>query len=315
MVSNNWYDARNILVTHMGDVDSVILIGPALRTLRQALPQANITLLTSPAGSRITRLLPWINEVLISSDSWREALAPAGKNRVALIDALRMRNFDAALVLTPPGQSPHPAAYACYLAGIPVRLGQSKEFGGGVLSQEVPISEDGTSPAAWYLDLLASAGFQTAGCQLELQVPAEIQAAADVLLYEAGIDPEAPFIALTFGIDDTLPQPGSNPFAVARWLFKMEKNMPFVLLGSKRVEQLVDFLHTANPAGSLVSLAGRMSVAEFAAAIRRANLVVASHAVPVRMAEALRRPRMSLFRQENRPQPANVRAIPAYSAL
>ena len=52
----------------------------------------------------------------------------------SLIDRLQQGSFDAAIVLTAPHQSPYSLAYLCYLAKIPIRIGQSQEFGGGVLS-------------------------------------------------------------------------------------------------------------------------------------------------------------------------------------
>lgn len=65
--------------------------------------------------------------------------------------------FEAAIVLTVPKQSPYPAAYRCYLAGIPIRVGQSIEFGGGVLSHCVePIETD--DPIVHHLHLLRSIG-------------------------------------------------------------------------------------------------------------------------------------------------------------
>lgn len=50
------------------------------------------------------------------------------------IALLKAENFDAAIIFTGAHQSPYGAAYLCYLAGIPLRIAQSHEFGGGVLS-------------------------------------------------------------------------------------------------------------------------------------------------------------------------------------
>ncbi|MGB3296545.1 MAG: hypothetical protein WBB01_26465 [Phormidesmis sp.] len=50
------------------------------------------------------------------------------------IATLHSGRFDAAIIFTAAGQSPYRAAYLCYLAGIPLRISQSCEFGGGVLS-------------------------------------------------------------------------------------------------------------------------------------------------------------------------------------
>ena len=72
-----------------------------------------------------------------------------GKGRYTsaqLIPQLRDRRFDAAIILTQSGQSPYAAAYLCYLAGIPIRVGQSCEFGGSVLSHVLPARDLLSSP-------------------------------------------------------------------------------------------------------------------------------------------------------------------------
>lgn len=303
MESNNWSKVHNILVVHKGSVDATILIGPTLRTLHQNLPEAAITLLTSPAGSEIAGLLPWVNEVMVCPDSWSQALAPAADGRVELIEGLRSRHFDAAVILTDPGQSPYPAGYACYLAGIPLRLGQSVEFGGGVLSLQVKLSDSKALSADRHLHLLEAAGFKPAGRSLELSLPVSLQSAADAFLTRVGLDPQAPFIAVAFDINHGLPRPGSTRLSVIRWLYKMERKMPFVLLGSHDVSHLIPSLQSLNPVGSVASLAGQTSMAEFAAIISRARLVIASHPAPVRIAEAFNRPRMALQAEQNRSRP------------
>jgi hypothetical protein len=73
-----------------------------------------------------------------------------------LIQALRRGAFQAALVFTRPKQSCYSLAYLCYLAGIPIRIGQSVEFGGGVLSKWIKPIADPVSPEDYHLHLLTS---------------------------------------------------------------------------------------------------------------------------------------------------------------
>src|SRR3712207_8117750 len=51
-----------------------------------------------------------------------------------------------------------PISFVCYLAGVPIRLGQSREFGGSVLSQWVKPLPDGAHQVDRNLHLLESAG-------------------------------------------------------------------------------------------------------------------------------------------------------------
>jgi ADP-heptose:LPS heptosyltransferase len=58
-----------------------------------------------------------------------KATAPALTSQadLAMIDQLRRRDFDAAVIFTVYSQSPLPAALLCYLADIPLRLAYCRE--------------------------------------------------------------------------------------------------------------------------------------------------------------------------------------------
>lgn len=81
------------------------------------------------------------------------------QTHVHLVNQIKELSFNASIVLTTPRQSPFSLAYLCYLAGIPVRLGQSQEFGGGVLSHCIQPPLEAVSVIDYNLHLLRSAGF------------------------------------------------------------------------------------------------------------------------------------------------------------
>lgn len=56
------------------------------------------------------------------------------------IDSLK--GYDAAILLTGAGEAPWGPAYLLYLAGVPVRIGRSAEFGGSLLSHCLPADAD-----------------------------------------------------------------------------------------------------------------------------------------------------------------------------
>lgn len=160
MLPERWQTVCRLLIVDCGTGDPLEL-DPALNTLRAALPQAEMTLLTPQAeGFEFSRLSA-------EGDRGRSLRsidrAPhCGIDAVSLVSALADRQFDAAILLTAPGRSPYTLAYLCYLAGIPLRLGQSREFGGGVLSPCMQPPIDPVSPSEYHLHLLRSAGFAIA---------------------------------------------------------------------------------------------------------------------------------------------------------
>jgi ADP-heptose:LPS heptosyltransferase len=161
MLPDAWREVRRLLVAQIGSVPAVLLAAPAVRTLGAALPGARITLLTRESAATAAAVVPGVHDVIATQAvwQWRPGEPAVMPNRTrALIEALRVRRFDAAVILPDGAQSPYPAAYVCYLAGIPIRLGQSLEFGGGLLSPAIKPSQTAGRAVDPGLALLAAAG-------------------------------------------------------------------------------------------------------------------------------------------------------------
>ncbi len=133
MPSNDEKSARQritisrLLAACPGGAETLTPALPALHQLHQALPNARISLWTTTGAAPIAEELSWLHELLASPAAWTGTLLP-------LTAALEKRRFDAAIIFTAPHESPYATAYTCYLAGIPIRAGQSSEFGGSILS-------------------------------------------------------------------------------------------------------------------------------------------------------------------------------------
>jgi ADP-heptose:LPS heptosyltransferase len=161
---------RLLVVAPDGAAESILIV-PALRALRAASPEAAITILASPDTAGAARLFPYIDRVMCKNGGNEE-------DHIRTIGSLRCTS---AVVFTAPGVSPYPDAYRCYLAGIPVRAGESPEFGGAVLSHRIdPTPAAPTvNPVERYLSLVAALGVSPCGSGLELKVPPDLAGALD----------------------------------------------------------------------------------------------------------------------------------------
>src|SRR5262245_62816834 len=57
-------EPRHILIVHVAGLAETTLALPALRALRQHLPQSRITVVSSPAGADLLRLAACVDEIL-----------------------------------------------------------------------------------------------------------------------------------------------------------------------------------------------------------------------------------------------------------
>jgi ADP-heptose:LPS heptosyltransferase len=295
-VNEAWAKVRRILVMRLDNIGDVVMTSPVLRTLKENLPESGITLMASPGGSKAAPLLPWVDEVLpwrvLWQDLGRLSFDPA--REWDLIETLREGKYEAAIILTSFKQTPHAAGYACYLAGIPLRLGESKEWGGGVLTTEVPPAPDELHQTERNLRLIEHAGFRAKDRSLEIQVPEEARRSTAELLEANGVTPGSPYLLLCPWTSCQARTYHPDRFARATLRLSEETGWPVVVSGTKadraHGSELFDVL-----AGRGVDLVGATDLPELAALVEGARLMLTNNTSTMHLADASCTPSVVLF--------------------
>lgn len=291
-----WSEARRLLVMRLDNIGDVVMTGPVLRALKENLPASSLTLMASPGGSLAAPLLPWVDDVLTWRVVWQDlgrlTLDPA--RELAMVEAMRAGGYDAAVVLTSFKQTPHPAGYACYLAGIPLRLGESKEWGGGVLTDEVTAAGDELHQAERNLRLVEHAGFRARDRSLGLRVPEEARGTVAALLGARGVPPSSTYLLVTPWTSATSRNYPADRFALAARRVSDETGWPVVVSGTEgdrtRARALLGLLGDRG-----VDLVGATDLAGLAALVEGAGLLLTSNTSTMHIADALRTPEVVLF--------------------
>lgn len=288
-----WSAVRRVLAVRPDNLGDVVLLSPALRALHHAAPQARLTLLTSPAGAAAAGLLPGVTDVLVASPTWQHA-GPAGlpdpAAELALAGRIAAGSYDAALVFTSFSQSPWPAGVLCLLAGVPVRAGLSREFGGAVLTHWVPSPPDDLHQVDRALYLLERLGVPGAGPDLEVRLPPGAREAAHAV---AGVRPGLPYAVVLPGASCPSRRYAAQRFGqVARGL--SGAGLTVLVAGSAMERPLVEAVAAAGGRG-VVPLAGDLDVAGLAALLADADVAVTNNSGGMHLADALGTPLVVTF--------------------
>lgn len=147
----NWQQVKRLLVVSLLAQEDQSALIQFLPLIQQSLTEASISVLAAFSGLPFDESLSTL-DLLSLPFSFSELTDRADD----LIQILKARSFDAAIVFTAPQQSPYLVAYCCYLASIPIRVGQSCEFGGGVLFHCVKPPIDPVNVLEYQLHLLRS---------------------------------------------------------------------------------------------------------------------------------------------------------------
>lgn len=278
---------NNILVIKLRYIGDVLLATPVLRALRGRFPSVRLTMLVNRGTEDVLRRNPDLDEVLTL-----ERMDLAGQLRFA--SELRRRAFDCVIDLTDADRS----AILAWLAGAPVRIGFNEEhrWRGLLYSDIVPARPDSEHRLEHDLAALHLLGIEPKAEPPVLRTAPEDEAAAARLLAGVGVDPadRRPLVML---------QPG------ARYWFKAwpverfaaladrltERHGCLVLIGGSHAERGAMEAIRAQARSAPLVLAGRTSLLEFAALLKRCALFVGNDNGPMHMAAALGVPVVTLF--------------------
>lgn len=303
MVTIDWTRTSRVLAVRLDNLGDVVMVTPALRALRAALPAgARLDLLASPAGASLAPLLEDVDEVHALSAVWQDAdgrlpLDPA--RELAVVD--RLRGYDAVVAFTSFAQSPWPVAYAAYLAGVPVRAGISKEFGGSVLTHRLVAPPDEQHQTDRALALLESLGVPAQGRHLRLRVPGDARERAGKVLREAGLT--GPYAVLAPGASCPSRRWAPERFAeTARQL-----GLPVAVVGTAKEAALVESI----TGDGVVGLAGQLDVPALAAVVEGARVALTNNSGGMHLADAVGTPVVTLFAGTEDESQFAPRSVPA----
>ena len=273
----------HVLLVRLDSAGDVLLSGPAVRAVAAA--AGKVTYLCGPRGRSAAALLPGIDEIVVFRAPWidPEPEPVSGAEVTALADDLAGRGIDAAVILTSWHQSALPTALVLRMAGIPTVAAVSEDYPGSLLDVRHKVDDD-IHEVLRALSTVATLGY-------------ELPEGDDGRLRLRPLPPapqlDRPYTVVHPGA--SVPARAWAPTANARLVDALvARGRQVVVTGSPEEAELAAFV--AGPRRpEVVDLGGRTDLAELAAVLAGAEVVVVGNTGPAHLAAAVGVPIVSLF--------------------
>ncbi len=300
---NNWNFAENVLCIRLDTIGDVLMTTPAIRALKASHPGRRITLLTSSAGAATASLVPDVDEVIVYDAPWLKATTPRLNSRpeYEMAEYLRRLNFDGAVIFTVYSQNPLPSAFLCYMADIPLRLAHCHENPYQLLTDWIKDPEPEQfirHEVRRQLDLVATIGCHTEDERMSLRVPEIALAFVRNLLEKLSIDQERPWVVIHPGATAASRRYPPEKFALVARSLVLDQGIQVIFTGTEPERELVTAIQTAMGVPSN-SLGGCLNLAELAAVLSLAPLLISNNTGPVHIAAAVGTPVVDLYALTN----------------
>ncbi len=279
---------ERILVIRLDRIGDVVLSTPVLQALREAHPSAFIAMLVRPECRDLVEGNPHLNQVLVYDKAGAHR-SVFGAVRMSL--GLRAYRFDAAIVLHPTYRS----HWIPVLAGIRTRVGFHRK-GGWLLTHRLRhTKQEGARHEAQYtLELLHPLGMTGSTPRPFVPVQPAAEERVAKRLAEFGIVPKDRLIVVHPSASGPSKRWMPERFAQVADQLSAECAARICLIAGGRdvpvASQVAVMMR--QPA---CNLAGRLTLAELAALLRRCRLLISNDSGPVHLAAALGTPVVDIF--------------------
>lgn len=291
MTADDWNQVENVLCIRLDTIGDVLMTTPAIRALKESHPSRRITLLTSSAGAATASLVPELDEFIVYNAPWLKATAPRTDSRPEYEMASRLRRlqFDAAVIFTVYSQNPLPSAFMCYLADIPLRLAHCHENPYQLLTHWVKDPEPEKfvrHEVRRQLDLVATVGCRTKDERMTMRVLESASCRVQDILQKLGVDKERPWVVIHPGATAPSRRYPPEGFAEVARRLVVDMGIQVIFTGTEPERELVEGIQTGMDVPSH-SLVGCLNLAELAALVAIAPVLISNNTGPVHIAAAV----------------------------
>jgi heptosyltransferase-2 len=287
--------ARRILLRATNWVGDAVMSLPALRAVREACPEAEITILARPWVADLYSRERFADHIL-TYPAGRGLRDLSGKRRMT--SQLRAGRFDLAILFP----NAFEAAAVVWMARIPVRIGYRRDGRGWLLTDPIEAPERGSIPrheSYYYLELLRRAGMvdelpESVTIRLDGLEEARAKGAGRL----EGMGMEAPFIGVS---------PGAAFGGAKRWFpdrfaesacaVQAEIGGSVVVFGSAGEQLLCRSVHDRVVANGVAvrNLAGATSLSEFIEMASACRVFLTNDSGSMHIASAAGVPTVAVF--------------------
>lgn len=287
---------RNILLVQLGDIGDVVLTTPTIRAVKEAYPDARVSILIFKPYGSLLAADPNAHEV-VETARIRSSLFQRLREVVVFARRLRQKQYDLVIDL----RTGDRGAILSFLTGAPERIGCQgikKQFWHGILFtkiiRDLKVAPPPVHPGAdQSLRVVRELGITTEDSTPRLYIAPGDRLRAEALLAEAGLAPGTGMVTV-------------NPFS--RWKYKEwdnakwggvidrlweERRTPTVLIGSPDeaagCEEIV-----VGRKGCAINLAGKTTLGELAAVLSMSSLHLGVDSAAPHIAAAVGTPSVTI---------------------
>ena len=281
---------RRILIRAANWVGDAVMTTPVIRAVRKNFPGSRITVLAKPWVVPVYGSNPHVDEIMVYDTAGRHKM---GIGTLRLAADIRRRQFDLAILL----QNAFEAALLVFLAGVPLRVGYNTDARTLLLKPSVRLD-----PALrkkhlidYYLGILTGAGLETDGRRMDLFISPADQAAGDQLISQTKVS----FSGRMVGVN-----PGATGGTAKRWFPDRyatlcrrlaEKYDTRVLIFGGPADRALGEEIVAAAQGCCINMAGRTTLGQAFALIRRCDLFVTNDSGLMHAAATLNVPQVAVI--------------------
>ncbi|WP_255373075.1 glycosyltransferase family 9 protein [Chitinophaga sp. YR627] len=273
---------------------------PAIKALKETL-HCHITVLVSTMGAAVVPEIPEIDDAIICDVPWVQTSNVALPSQFhELVQQLKERRFDAAVIFTVYSQNPMPSILLAYLAEIPLRLAYCRENPYHLLTHWIPDEEPYSFIRHQVLrdvEMVTRIGCIVKDRQLSIRVREGLWPLVWNKLQSIGIDPEQPWIILHPEVSEQ-----KRKYAVADWIaagrkILVQKDYQLLITGKSNETEATAI--AAGIGGKCFAAAGLFSLQELIVLIAHAPLLVSVNTSTVHIAAAVHTPVLVLYALTN----------------
>ena len=289
--SADWNAMSSLLAVRLDGMGDLLMTTPALHALKETAPARRLTLLTSPAGGAVAQSLPFVDDVIEFRAPWVKSAQPATPAECgAMLARLRGARFDGAVVFTVCTQSALPAATMLMLAGIPRRVAYARENPYALLTDwlrdpDVDVRAGVRHEVRRQLDLVCELGAESHDTRLRYPVTTQARTAMLAKATAAGADPDRRWLVVHPGATAASRRYPVRLLSVAVAALTRDDRWQLLLVGGDDERDDLDALGHAAPGA--VRVRDPLTVAELAAMIARADVLVCNNSGPAHLAAAV----------------------------